>query len=75
MYDFFQGCYTHMWIYTHILHIGVYFFQLVAGLDQGKGARTEGLLRSLPVDSITYFSLHIYFTNVTSNCVCNLKSS
>ena len=75
MYDFFQGCYTHMCIYTHILYIGVYFFQLVAGLDQGKGARTEGLLRSLPVDSITYFSLHIYFTNVTSNCVCNLKSS
>ena len=72
---FFQGCYTHVHIYTHTTHRGVFFSELVAGLDEGKGARTEVLLRSLPVDSITYFSLHIYFTNVTSNCVCNLKSS
>ena len=70
MYDFFQGCYTHVCIYTHILtHTGVFSSELLAGLDEGKGARTEGLLRFLPVDSIAYFSLDIHFTNVTSNCV------
>lgn len=50
--------------YVHIhTHMGV-FFQLIAGLDEGKGARIEHLLRFLPAESFKHFWLHIYFTNL-----------
>lgn len=58
--DFSQGYYVHMCIHTHM---GA-FFQLIAGLDEGKGARIEDLLRSLPAESFKHFFPRIYFTNL-----------
>lgn len=46
--DFVQGYYVHMCIHTHM---GA-FFQLIAGLDEGKGARIEDLLRSKALQTL-----------------------